>query len=559
MSLFNLLYRRDGNDSILAEEHPIEKLQRESLEAFDHCLSLISTFITEYTTSFAFDNALSVTAGRKVDKIVKGELVLTELMLMHNRIRKSKTGYSLVERYAFVYAYNHLVPTESIAESITGSNDIYALHASLPLIDPRTRHLYSLAGPISPPQVAAINGYFNHLYEGLRQMGLSANDYLGYPLLATMHRLGKDNMRRRYTAPMLAYAAHIQTLETGITDQGELLERISLELIDAFKSDVPKPTPTKQSAPKQSMEELAIPPMAIAPIALLKNEKPLQIEPVQPQTPTPSQRVDCLETAMQELQALIALGNIKAEVETVVNMIKVQQVREAQGMKAMQVSRHMVFTGAPGTGKTTVARLIARLFKHLGALEKGHLVEVSRAELVGQYVGHTAPKVNARVDEALGGVLFIDEAYNLAGNGNGDFGEEAITALLKRMEDERDKFVVIVAGYPDKMQDFVNSNPGLQSRFSKFFHFEDYTPNEMLDLFRFFCEKSDYQLEDDAVIELQQHFQQIYDARTPSFGNARTVRNIFEKTIEKQANRLIKENALTKAALLSIKSADIYC
>ena len=238
------------------------------------------------------------------------------------------------------------------------------------------------------------------------------------------------------------------------------------------------------------------------------------------------------------------------------NFLKIQQKRKEQGLKASSISYHCVFTGNPGTGKTTVARIVAQIYKDLGILSKGHLVETDRAGLVGEYVGHTAVKTNNIIDSALDGVLFIDEAYSLIGSGN-DFGKEAIATLLKRMEDDRDRLVVILAGYSNEMQDFINTNPGLQSRFNRYIEFPDYSADELLQIFEKNIQKYDYQLDDEALAAMEVYFQYAVDNKDANFGNGRFVRNVFEKTLERQANRLSTDPDLDMDELTRITLLDL--
>jgi SpoVK/Ycf46/Vps4 family AAA+-type ATPase len=229
---------------------------------------------------------------------------------------------------------------------------------------------------------------------------------------------------------------------------------------------------------------------------------------------------------------------VKSEIHTLVNVARVKEMRKKEGLKSPTTSYHMVFVGPPGTGKTTVARLVSQIFHSLGLLSKGHLVEVDRAELVAGYVGQTAIKTDACVKEALGGVLFIDEAYSLAGGSDQDFGNEAIETLLKLMEDNRSDLVVIAAGYRDRMESFVDSNPGLRSRFTRFIDFPDYTPDELTTIFTRLAEEEGYKLDAGVVESIRKKMFDLYISRTPTFGNGRMVRNLFEKTITAQANRL---------------------
>lgn len=223
----------------------------------------------------------------------------------------------------------------------------------------------------------------------------------------------------------------------------------------------------------------------------------------------------------------------------------------------MPVSNHLVFSGNPGTGKTTVARLIAQIYRALGVLSKGQLVEVDRSGLVGAYVGQTAIKVQEVIQQAMGGVLFIDEAYSLFKKDNDkDYGREAIDTLLKAMEDHRDDFVVIVAGYPTQMEDFLSANPGLRSRFNKFIHFEDYSPDELITIFHNMCKPLRYLLSPEAETALTQRIQEIHASKSQDFANARVVRNLFEDCIMQQANRLSRGNNPNTEQLQTIEAAD---
>ena len=259
----------------------------------------------------------------------------------------------------------------------------------------------------------------------------------------------------------------------------------------------------------------------------------------------------------EELDALIGLTTVKQEVNTLRNYIKIQQEREKNGLKPTQVSYHCVFTGNPGTGKTTVARIVAQIYKELGVLKKGHLIETDRSGLVAEYVGQTAVKTNKIIDKALDGVLFIDEAYSLVNGDESDYGREAIATLLKRMEDNRDRLVVILAGYSDEMKAFIDSNPGLQSRFNRYIHFPDYNEDEMFRIFCLRCEKSDYVITEEAKARLMDLLAQSVANKDKNFGNGRFVRNLFEKTVEHQANRLAKMENLTPEMLSRIEKEDV--
>ena len=270
------------------------------------------------------------------------------------------------------------------------------------------------------------------------------------------------------------------------------------------------------------------------------------------ETPPPEK----IEDLVAELDGHIGLEDIKQEVRNLINMVKVYKLRSENGLPTEDLSLHMVFSGNPGTGKTTVARIMARIYHSLGILSKGQLVEVDRSGLVAGYVGQTALKTKKVIEKALGGVLFIDEAYALNGRSENDFGQEAIDTVLKAMEDHRDDLVVIVAGYTELMEEFIHSNPGLESRFNRFLEFEDYTPDEMMAIFHMRCKKGQYTLEEDAE-EAVRAFIAEENVHPETFGNARGVRNLFEKILVQQANRLAGMETVTKEELVLLKKEDV--
>ncbi len=262
---------------------------------------------------------------------------------------------------------------------------------------------------------------------------------------------------------------------------------------------------------------------------------------------------------LAELDALIGLASVKAEVRRLAELLRIGSLRRAAGLKTVQVSLHLVFQGGAGTGKTTVARLFGRLYKSLGLLATDRVVEVTREDLVSGYIGQTATKTAAAVDEALDGVLFLDEAYGLARpDSQGDFGPEAVVELLKRMEDDRDRLAVIAAGYPHEMTEFLATNSGFRSRFGETIHFEDYGPTELVAIFETFATAADYELHPEARAELQRVMERLHAARDRYFGNARTARNLFDDVIAHQAERLLADGgAPERAALVELTPADV--
>lgn len=257
----------------------------------------------------------------------------------------------------------------------------------------------------------------------------------------------------------------------------------------------------------------------------------------------------------EELDSLIGLDSVKEEIKTLANLVRVQQARKEEGLKNSTISYHLVFTGNPGTGKTTIARIIASIYKDLKILKKGHLIETDRSGLVAEYLGQTAVKTNAVIDKALDGVLFIDEAYSLTDE-NDSYGKEAVATLLKRMEDDRDRLVVILAGYTENMAHFIGTNPGLESRFNRYVNFPDYSKDELLQIFMKLIAKYEYIIDDDAQFCVKDLIQSEVASKGEQFGNARFIRNLFEKVLANQANRLAKEKNLSADYLRLIKKED---
>ena len=272
------------------------------------------------------------------------------------------------------------------------------------------------------------------------------------------------------------------------------------------------------------------------------------------------------DTLMAELEDLVGLEEVKKDVKNLMNLVKVRKLREQYELPVPPMSLHMVFVGNPGTGKTTVARLVSGLYAAIGVLSKGQLVEVDRSGLVAGYVGQTALKTQEVIKSALGGVLFIDEAYSLSSGGENDFGREAIETLLKAMEDHRDDLIVIVAGYDlivivagytEPMEKFIHSNPGLESRFNKYFFFPDYNGEQLMEMFRIRCKKNGYTMTEETEKAAVAFFTQLYEERTENFGNGRDVRNVFEDMVVRQANRVAAMEEPSKEDLMAVLPEDL--
>ena len=288
-------------------------------------------------------------------------------------------------------------------------------------------------------------------------------------------------------------------------------------------------------------------------------QPPTEVVPAAEQEETPLPESEpTLEELLAELDGLCGLEQVKQDVKSLINLVKVRRLREEAGLPVPPMSLHLVFLGNPGTGKTTVARLLARLYHAIGVLPKGQLVEVDRSVLVAGFVGQTALKTQEVIQKAIGGVLFIDEAYALVNQDNGnDFGREVIEVLLKNMEDHRKDLVVIVAGYSQLMEKFIHSNPGLESRFNKYFYFEDYDGAQLFTILQSMCVKNGYVLTPEGEALARRELMALYEDRDENFGNARDVRNLFEQAVARQSDRVARLEAPTREQLMALRPEDL--
>lgn len=290
-----------------------------------------------------------------------------------------------------------------------------------------------------------------------------------------------------------------------------------------------------------------------------QEEKPLAVDKVKEEVVQDEIEVESeesLEDLQKQLDSMIGLDGVKQQVHSIINELKIDALRKSKGLKVSNTSKHLVFKGNPGTGKTTIARLLSKIYRELGILEKGQLVEVDRSEIVAGYVGQTALKTKEKIDEAMGGILFIDETYTLA-KGENDFGQEAIDTLLKAMEDHRDEFIVIVAGYDEPMESFLQSNPGLKSRFNEYIHFDDYSEEELFLIFGLLCEQNDFRMDLEAQDTLKSYLNELCNHKPDNFANGREMRNLFDKSKKAHSNRLASLNEISDEDLITFKKDDV--
>ena len=403
--------------------------------------------------------------------------------------------------------------------------------------------------------------YGDELRETVLHVSASSAGLKWYSLFRPFDRLPPLRERIPELETLVLRIANLVAKADGAVSPGEtaMLQSIRQELEATFRPlplDKPRETdkPPVESGTYQQLQGLE--PPQLVPVEQGRGGRS-SAPPVATAPPAKSPEQTLAET-LAELDVLIGLGNIKDEVRTLSNFLRMQRQRQAAGLPLTPVSLHLVFRGNPGTGKTTVARIIGKIYAALGALKKGHLIETDRSGLVAEYAGQTAPKTNKKIDEALDGILFIDEAYSLVAEAKEDpYGLEAVQALVKRIEDDRARLAVIVAGYSEPMDELLSSNPGLSSRFATQMTFPDYTPGELGRIFQVFCDKNHYQVPGATQAKLLLGLKHLFDRRDEHFGNARLVRNVFERAIRRLANRIAGIAPLTHELLTVLEPADI--
>lgn len=419
--------------------------------------------------------------------------------------------------------------------------------------------IYAFIGQISKSGAEERYDYFNELYQGgaYPSSELDFNGSDGLPRsFVVLNEFDNSAKHRSQVQTAGLFVSFISELGKYYLfsrfDKKDVDAKKYIEYLQSLQSALPSERTDEQTDSANRASDAA---SQKKPSQKTKQEEGTKSEEpegsVQKEVPEES-----LEELLEKLNALIGLAGVKQEVTTLINLIKIKKIRDARGLETANISKHLVFLGNPGTGKTTVARLLSRIYKQLGVLEKGQLVEVDRGGLVAGYVGQTALKTKEKIDEAMGGILFIDEAYTLA-KGGSDFGQEAIDTILKAMEDNRENLVVIVAGYPDPMEQFLGSNPGLKSRFNKNILFEDYTEEELLSIFNSFCKPYSMTLSNEAECCIKAYLHWLVQNKPENFANGREMRNLFDFAVSNQANRLAEKADISDEELNEIAIEDL--
>ncbi len=453
-------------------------------------------------------------------------------------------------------AFRRQLPDPGLRVAVSRDADDWARRCALAV-------WHAEGAPLTPGHAACWNAIYSDgsappsvLFWDLVRQSDAATDLPAPPFFERMRRYDARTGRsvsRRFLQTLALLLLLFASVDGRVGPrEGSAIERY----LDGLRAQCDRDGLAGDRTPFSVAPYIARGPADAPPRPVDREQAPQEAAPAAPQEPeAPPER--SLEELMAELDGLCGLDQVKREVHSLVNLVKVRRLREEAGLPVPPLSLHMVFQGNPGTGKTTVARLLGGLYRAIGVLPKGQLIEVDRSGLVAGFVGQTAIKTSQVIERALGGILFIDEAYALTPDSPSDFGGEAIEVLLKGMEDHRRDLVVIVAGYTEPMERFLHANPGLESRFNKRLLFADYDAGQLMEILQSMCRKNGYVLTPEAEARARARLQRLYDERDENFGNAREVRNVFETAVARQADRVATLAAPARDDLMALTAEDL--